>query len=405
MTSEPDSTPRRRPPTIDLTATEVKPEKPAPDAGATGAPGREDGQGEPHERAGGNFAGGWGTHAISAIAGAAAIAAIACGLWFAGVLPPQTVMPPVTDNSATDNSANAVSAQLDKIERELRPQPADTALAARLANAEAQTKALSDSLAAINRRLDEIGVASQSASEHADAAAAAAKTATDSANAAAAAVKDATQNSVQRSDLDALAARIAALEHSIQSVSAATTRQTSFGEDRAARAAVAAAALRAVVERGAPFQAELAAVKSFGADQSALAALEPFAASGLPSDAELARELLQLMPSLQPTPAAAPASGGGFLGRLEANAKNLVRITPVGTPASDNPASAIARLDADATRADIAAALADIAELPPSAKPHVAPWVQKASARNAALAAGRHISAEAVAALTSIKTQ
>src|SRR5271169_4790708 len=29
MTSEPDSTPRRKPPTIDLTATEVPPEKPA----------------------------------------------------------------------------------------------------------------------------------------------------------------------------------------------------------------------------------------------------------------------------------------------------------------------------------------------------------------------------------------
>ena len=29
MTSEPDSTPRRRPPTIDLTATEVDAEKPA----------------------------------------------------------------------------------------------------------------------------------------------------------------------------------------------------------------------------------------------------------------------------------------------------------------------------------------------------------------------------------------
>ena len=40
MTSEPDSTPRRRPPTIDLTATEVETEKPGAgrrdDAGTAG---------------------------------------------------------------------------------------------------------------------------------------------------------------------------------------------------------------------------------------------------------------------------------------------------------------------------------------------------------------------------------
>ena len=34
MTSESDSTPRRRPPTIDLTATEIETERPAAEAGA-----------------------------------------------------------------------------------------------------------------------------------------------------------------------------------------------------------------------------------------------------------------------------------------------------------------------------------------------------------------------------------
>jgi hypothetical protein len=287
----------------------------------------------------------------------------------------------------------------------LHPRSADTALATRLAEVESQTKALSDSIAAINRRLDQIAVEAQGARERSDSATAAAKTATDKADATADAVKGATQNSVQRGDIDALAARIAALENSIQKLSVATAHQTSDGEDRAARAAVAAEVLSAAVERGAPYQAELAAVKSFNADQSAVAALEPFASRGVPSDTELAHELQQLIASLKPAPVTAPSSAGGFLGRLEGNAKNLVHITPVNAPPGNEPSSAVARLEADAAHTDIAAALSDIAGLPQSAKASAEPWVQKATAREAALAASRRVAAAALAALTGVKTQ
>ena len=173
-------------------------------------------------------------------------------------------------------------------------------------------------------------------------------------------------------------------------------RRAASADDRAARAAVAAEALRAVVERGAPYTAELATVKSLGADQTALAALEPFAAGGVPTATELAHELSQLTPSLQQA-SGAPSSGGSFLGRLENNAKKLVRITPVDAPAGEEPSAVVARLDADAARADIAAALADIARLPQSAKTLAEPWVAKANARAAAIAASRRIAADALA--------
>jgi hypothetical protein len=410
--SEPDSTSRRRPPTIDLTATEVEPDRPAPDG--AGGESRDRAQDEPRERAAKTFAGGFGWHALSALAGAIVVAAIGAGIWFAGVLPSQTAAP-----APSDNSVSAISAQLDKIQAELQPQSANTALASRVADLQAQVKALSDSLTAINRRLDEIAVAAKDAREHADSAAAAAQSATDNANAATAAAKSAadkadaaaqavngaTQNSVQRSDLDALAARIAALEKSISTLSTATTSEATSADDRGARAAIAAEALRAVVERGASYQAELAAVKSFGADQSAVAALEPFAASGVPTDAELAHELAQLLPSLQPQSGTASSSGGSFLGRLEENAKSLVRVTPINAPPGDDPSSVLARLNVDAARADIAAALTDIAKLPQSAKPHADAWVQKANARNAAIAASRRIAADALAALSNVKSQ
>ena len=95
MTSEPDSKPGRRPPTIELTATEV--EKPA----AGGAiivrgclAGRRHGQTGRYEdsrtrippaKAGRSFGSRLKSHAISAVIGAILMVAIAAALWIEGL--------------------------------------------------------------------------------------------------------------------------------------------------------------------------------------------------------------------------------------------------------------------------------------------------------------------------------
>jgi hypothetical protein len=175
-------------------------------------------------------------------------------------------------------------------------------------------------------------------------------------------------------------------------------RRPASADDRAARTTVAAEALRAAVERGVPYQAELAAVKSLGVEDSALAPLEPFAADGIPSVAVLARELTALTPALVRASGAAP-SEDSFLGRLQANAQKLVRVTPVDAPPGDDSGAIIARIDVDARRSDIAAALAEIARLPDAARSLASAWVKKAEAREAAIAASRRIAADALAAL------
>jgi hypothetical protein len=298
----------------------------------------------------------------------------------------------------TNSAAIAdISARLNKIEgaiatqqqqKPVPPPPPDPALASRLAALEATTKSLSDSLAALTRRTDDAAAAAQNALAQAKGA----STAADAA-------KSAAQTSVARGDLDALAARTAALESTIKTLADDLKHQTATADDRAARLAVATEALRATVERGAPYPAELAAAKSLGADQSATAALEPFATAGVPAARALARELASLTPALQQ--AAAPAaSNSSFLGRLENNAQRLVRITPADAPAGDDAASVVTRISVDAAHADIAAALADIAKLPDAAKPLAAAWVEKAQARNAAIAASRKLAADALAALS-----
>ena len=404
MTSEPDSTPRRRPPTIDLTATEVAADKPAAgnDPAAEGA--QTDGaSGQPSTKPAAGGPGGPRLFIVTAFAsiaaGALVVAIIGVGLWFAGYVPARE--PAAAPNAQPPNSAAIaeISARLNKIEgaiatqqqqqKPVPPPQADPALLSRLAAAEAATKSLSDSLAALTHRVDDAAAAAQNALAQAK-----------SASTAADAAKSAAQTEVvARSDLDALAARIAPLESTVKTLADDIKHETATADDRAARLTVAAEALRATVERGAPYPAELAAVKSLGADQSATAPLEPFAAAGVPSAAALAHELESLTPALQQ--AAEPASSNNsFLGRLENNARRLVQITPVDAPPGDDPASVVTRISVDAEHADIAAALADIAKLPDAAKPLAAAWVEKAQARNAAIAASRKLAADALAALS-----
>jgi hypothetical protein len=125
--------------------------------------------------------------------------------------------------------------------------------------------------------------------------------------------------------------------------------------------------------------------------------LQRFAASGVPSDAQLADSLRKLLPALAQD--ATPQASGDFLERLRANAGRLVRVTPSNAPAGDDAADVLTRLKLEADRADIAGALADIQKLPASAQQQAADWIATVKARNDALDAARALSAQTTRAL------
>jgi hypothetical protein len=399
MTSDTDDKTGRRPPTIELAATEVdgsadKPATGEAEAGTTGAAETVSSNAPASSASGRRFA----SHIVGALVGAAVMAAAAAALWFTGIIPSRETAPATT--AASDTSAPAaqnspppdLTARLDKIERAIEAQRRDPALGSRIAELAAETKALADNLAALTRRVDDIAATSQIAAKHADTALNAAETAK---NANEATNKD----QVRHEDVDALANRIMALESAVKGLAAATAPLASSGaNDRSARLTIAAEALRAAVERGAPYQAELNAVQALGVDQKATAAIEPFAGNGVPSAGTLARELEALVPALQE--ASEPRSGDtSFVERLKSNAQKLVRITPLNAPAGNDPQAVVDRIRLDAAHADIGAALANINALPDAAKPLAAAWSKKAAAREAALAASRQIAADALAAL------
>ncbi len=407
MTSEPDSKGGRRPPTIELKATEVDQPDSATQSGATAPPDAAPRESEaakssePPPR--GSSTGRLMARAAGAIIGATAMAAIVAGLWIAGYLPSHRAALSPGATASNGAAIDAIVARLNDIQGELRAQPKsqqpDAATGARIAATDARTKSLGDSLAALSRRLDDIAAASQNAVKQADAAQAVAEAAKS-----ASATQAQSQTNIQRSDLDALASRIAALENAVKALAENAAHPVSGADDQAARLTIAAQALRDTVEREAPYQAELTAVQSLGAEPNATAPLEPFAQTGVPRSAALAHELAALTPDLRR--ASEPSSGPtGFLGRLEANAQHLVRITPVDAPVGNEPSAVIARIEADAARADIATALTDIAALPDAATPLVAGWVEKAKAREAAITASRRIAAAALAGLSKPASQ
>src|SRR3984885_565056 len=420
MTSESDSTSGsvsgRRPPTIELTATEVgQPKAPPGTANPTTKPATADTAeagakaGAPEQKSSPEQAapqkssdpkraakaqGGLFMHAVSAAIGAAAAAVVLVGLWLPGFTLARDVVTSQTEGpqAVVPIAANSeITARLDKIEHALAAPKPDTpavppALARRLNAAEMQAKKLGDSAAALNHRADDIAATAQAAQ----------KQSTSAASAAADSAKNAGQ-SVQPADLDALTSRIAALESAVKSLSEQVAHPAASA-DPAARLAAAAQALQSAVERGAPYDAELKAVQSLGADRTVTEPLDAYAATGVPHADVLAHELALLVPALQQ---ATDTSSGDttFLSKLEANAQRLVRVTPVDAPPGDDVTSVIARINIDALRGNIAGALNEIASLPNDAKALAAGWVKKAQAREAAIAASRHIAADAVAAL------
>ncbi|MGZ6195905.1 MAG: COG4223 family protein [Candidatus Binataceae bacterium] len=199
-------------------------------------------------------------------------------------------------------------------------------------------------------------------------------------------------------DIDALATRVAALEQATKGADERIARAATTGTDKAGRLAFVALVLRTAVERGDPFVTELAAVKPLVTDPAQITPLEPFASTGVPRGAALARELSQLAGPMLNATGAAPREAGIF-DRLQQGAEKLVRIRPINETPGDDPATVISRAEVKAANGDLAGALADLSRLPDAVRAPVKDWMKKAEAQIAALAAVRRLADNAVGGL------
>jgi hypothetical protein len=394
---------KRAGPTIDLTATEVPQSDPPgetpPEPPATASePPPEQGEGAAAAAPAASPQAAFGIATLAAgAAGGAIVLIVLAALWFSGLLPLQLAASNEKSAQAAANSQaiDALDRRVSALEDAIKKlPPSDAGLADRLTAAENAMKSLGVALAALNSRSDQTATTAAQARERADAAAKAVSDLQE-------ATKTAAPGGASQADVDALGKRVAALESAAQAARADIDKiaaGASNANDTAARLALSADVLRDAVAVGAPFADELAAVKELGGDAKALAPLAPFAASGVPTAQVLAQELKALLPAMAKL-AGAQAPQGGFLDRLQANASKLVHIRPVNAPEGDDTAAVLARLDIDAAKADLKAALADLGKLDAAARAPAETWITKVQAREAALAAARRYAAETARAL------
>ncbi|TBW36319.1 hypothetical protein EYW49_14545 [Siculibacillus lacustris] len=151
--------------------------------------------------------------------------------------------------------------------------------------------------------------------------------------------------------------------------------------------AVALADLRSAVDSGRPFAGEFDVVKRTG--KVDLAALEPFAAKGVPSVAAL-RDRLPAQTKAMAEAEETRVAGDGVVDRLIAHAAQIVRVRPAGEIAGEGLAAQLSRLEARMAAGDLPGALGVWKALPEASRRLSADWGAALAARvavDAALAA------------------
>ena len=375
---------KRATPTIDLTATEVPPAGDSETALADEEASVGDPPSEPSSAPKTSWI--WPSNipssALAAGAAGAGIMTLALfGFWMTGLVPSGTSTVATAGDTKTTDALNGRIAKIEETITKLPPR--DTGVADRVAAADNALKALGLSLTALNRRSDEATANAAFARDRAEAAEKAVAELRSS-------IQETAKNSaagISAADLDVLQKKIAGLEQV-----AKTT------PDMPARLALSAVVLRDAALTGAPLADALAQAKSLGADEKALAPLDPFAAAGVPTAAVLTQELRALLPAMLKG-SGVQTPNGGFLERLQANAGKLVRILPVDAPPGDDASAVLARLEIEAAHADVTGALSDLGKLPEALRAPAQAWIKKASDRQAALTAARALAVDTARSL------
>jgi hypothetical protein len=352
--------PRRAPPTIDLEASEVT--TPAGDTA-----------GESDDKRSSWFSSAAiPSFLVPAVTGAVAAVLVIAGVWAVG-------SPADTVRSTAESNAGAIetlSSRVSELEgRAMRPAAPDPALSSRL-------DALEKSLASL--RTDAAGARARSEKLAAE--------------------LDAVKSSASVTlpaapDLTAIEGRLAEVERASRAERDSIAQAASQpADDTALRRLVVASMLEISVRQSEPFTEALKAAKALVSDPQMLKPLENFANLGVPNPASLCRELLTLVPKLEPPPPGNATTGMGIVDRLQAGAAKLVRIERTDAVGNDRGAI-VARVTAAALRNDVPEARRELNSLDPADRAAAQGWLDRAGERDAALAASRRFATEAMAVL------
>jgi hypothetical protein len=192
--------------------------------------------------------------------------------------------------------------------------------------------------------------------------------------------------------------RLAALEDQVKDVSSATQATAGNDADLARRLqeaeakindegpeqqvarAVAAAALKAAIDRGGPFETELQTFAGVASDDPAVADLQKFGSIGVPSRAQLQADFPHIADAMLEA-VAQPDENQGLAARLMSSAMSVVKVRRVGDVQGNTPEAVVARMEDGLRSGDLPAAARQWDSLPDSAKNASQDFKQKLDAR------------------------
>lgn len=261
----------------------------------------------------------------------------AAGLQYWGVLPS------LGSNEKTEASLNLMSSEIEQLKTRLAEQAAATP---KVDLSPVETK-----IAALEKKVAKVPEAN-GLSADADARITALSEQVKAAEASGATLK--TESETARA---ALEMRIEAIEKKLDQPR----------DDVEVAVAIASAGLKAAIDRGGPFTAELSTLEGISPADPAVKELKTFATTGVPSRASLVADF----PKVADAILAASRSDDpnqSFADRLMSSAFSAIQVRPVGEVEGEGPDAIVARMETRLTNGDFAAASAEWNKLPEQAK-------------------------------------
>ncbi|WP_378947010.1 COG4223 family protein [Mesorhizobium sp. ANAO-SY3R2] len=171
--------------------------------------------------------------------------------------------------------------------------------------------------------------------------------------------------------------KLAVLE---QSVSALTSKVEAQASQPKIALAIAASALKAAVDRGGAFAAELETFAAISPNAPELATLRAYAEKGVATRADIVAETDAAANAM--IAAAKPVNpDAGIMERLVASAESLVKVRPIGAVEGPGVPETVARMEMAVKQGDFAKALAEYETLPDPVKVAGADFAGKLKAR------------------------
>ncbi|MEP9387503.1 phage tail protein [Mesorhizobium sp. KR9-304] len=171
--------------------------------------------------------------------------------------------------------------------------------------------------------------------------------------------------------------RLGALE---QSVSTLATKVDSQAAQPKIALAIAASALKAAIERGAPFLPEIETFAAIAPRAPGLSELRPYAEKGVATRADILAETDAAANAIIAA-ASPPPANAGFFERLLSSAESLVTVRPIGAVEGPGVPETVARMEVALQAGDLAKAVAEFDTLPEPAKAAGAIFADKIRAR------------------------